>query len=217
MNANPNVKVAQSVVQLVVIAGTAPPTPPPPPPVGGGGKYRICRPPNCFDETLHWEGLKYRKIQFPPICSIPKEYRNLLPWDDTFGAIPKQAQPVRIAGGIVTPAPAAGDQVIVSGRIPPGFDGLLTGVFQMYQGLNFVQGSGDIVWRIQVDQHYVKDWGASMFALGSPQEPIPMTEGMIIFSGQTVRYIVNVPNLSGLIQVGQSTIVAGLLGFFWPR
>jgi len=29
--------------------------------------------------------------------------------------------------------------------------------------------------------------------------------------------LVNVPNFSGLIQVNASTVVAGLVGFFWPR
>jgi hypothetical protein len=178
---------------------------------------KLCRKPNEYDCCLFLEEVKVRKICFPPLCSIPEEYRNLLPWDDTFGAVPEQAVPFRVAKGIATPTSAAGDQTILEMKVPVGYDGLLTGIFQIYTGPGFAQGSGDILWRLRIDQHFVKDLGASPYQLGSPQEPIPMTEGMVLWSGQTVRYLVNVPNLSGNIQSGSTLIVAGVFGFFWPR
>lgn len=178
-----------------------------------------CRPRNNYDWCLYIESVLMRRIEFPPFCSIPKEFCNLLPWDEDFGAnaIPPQAVPLRAVQGIVTPAPAAGDQVVVEYRMPFGYDGLLQGIFHFYSGNGFVQGSGDIVWRIQLNQRYVEDLGNTPFQVGSPQSPMPLTEGQILLSGQTLRYIVNVPNLSGQIQVGQSQITAGFVGFLWPR
>jgi hypothetical protein len=190
-------------------------------PISGGLPSGIqgCLPRNEWDWCMFQEFLHYSKISFPPLCSIPKEYRNWLPWDEDFGAnaVPPQAVPLHRVAGIVTPLPAAGDQTILEMRMPLGYDGLLAGIFHFYSGNGFVQGSGDIVWRVQVNLRYMEDLGNIPFALGSPQSPVPLTEGQILLSGQTVRYIVNVPNLSGLIQVGQSQITAGLVGFLWPR
>lgn len=190
-------------------------------PIGGGLPQGIqgCLPRNEWDWCAFAEALKHYGIRFPPLCAIPEEYRNWLPWDEDFGAnaVPPGAVPLHRVAGIVTPAPAAGDQTILEYRVPTGYDGLLAGIFHFYSGAGFVQGSGDILWRLRVNLHYVEDLGNIAYALGSPQSPIPLTEGQILLSNQVVRYIVNVPNLSGQIQVGQSQISAGLFGFLWPR
>jgi hypothetical protein len=177
-----------------------------------------CRPRNEFDQCLQSLERFWHKIKFPPMCTLPRGCdKNLLPWDEDFGAVPEQSVPFRTVAGILTPAPAAGDQVVASLRINPGYDGLLTGFFWGYTGTGFTQGSGDIIWRIKLNLRYSKDLSNVPFALGSPQLPIPLTEGQILVAGQTVQVIVNVPNLSGMIQVGASRIVGGLIGFAWPR
>lgn len=186
-------------------------------PTGGPVPISGCHKRNQYDWCLFSEELEQMKITFPPMCTIPEEYRHLLPWDDEFGGVPPQARTFRPAKGILTPGPGAGDVLMVELTMPVGYDGLLSGIFQFYTGSGFIQGSGDIIWRIQVNQRYVKDLGNSPFSLGSPREPFPLTEGQILLSGQTVRYLVNVPNLSGNIQVGNSQIVCGLIGFYWPR
>lgn len=180
-----------------------------------------CRPRNHFDWCMWREALSLRKIVFPPMCTIPAEYRKRfpVPWGDDFGAnaIPAQAAPLNRTGGIITPATAAGDTLVIEERVPQGYDGLLQGVYWFYTGSGFDQGSGDIVWRVQLGQRFLEDLGAVTFQMGSPQSPMPLTEGQILLSGQTVRVLVNVPNLSGMIQIGASRIAAGLIGFYWPR
>ncbi len=191
--------------------------------ITGGLPFSVqgCKPRNVWDWCMFVEAVRVRRITFPPICSIPAEYRNrhALPWNDDFGsnAIPDQAVPMRQTGGIVTPATAAGDTVVIEERAPKGYDGLIMGAWWFYTGSGFEQGSGDIVWRVQLGQRYLEDLGAVPYAMGSPQSPMPMTEGQIVLSGQTARVIVNVPNLSGMIQIGASRIAAGLIGFYWPR
>lgn len=203
-----------AVAQTPATIGGGPGTPGP-----NGVPFIIsaCKRRNDWDWCLLREELRLREICFPPMCNIPEEYRNLLPWDDTFGAIPPQAVPFLRPKGLLTPTPAAGDQVVVSFSLPRGYDGILSGIYQFYTGTGFINGSGDILWRIQLNQRYVKDLSNNPFSLGSPQYPFPMTEGQLLLAGQTVRYIVNVPNLSGQIQVGNSQIVCCLLGFAWPR
>jgi hypothetical protein len=208
-----------AVTCAIIITG------PPPPAVTSivGGRpegVQGCLPRNRWDWCMFQEFLLIRRIHFPPPCAIPPEYCNSLPWDsDDNGniAIPPGAVPIRQTHGILTPAPAAGDQTIFEYRVPLGYDGLITGIFHFYTGGGFIEGSGDILWRVQLTQRYLENLGNIEFSLGSPVSPLPLTQGQIVLSGRTIRYIVNVPNLSGLIQVGQSQIAAGLTGFLWPR
>ena len=172
---------------------------------------------NLFDRCLYEEMVKFAGLRIPPSCTMPERFRHLLPWDDEAVALPHQAVPFHAVKGLLTPAPASGDKVVVSLTVPMGYDGFLTGAFWSYSGQGFVQGSGDILWRIQINQRYVKDISNIPFSMGSPQLPLALTEGQILLCGQTVRGVVNVPNLSGLIQVGASQIAFGLIGFFWPR
>jgi hypothetical protein len=211
--------VTASVVCSILISG-----PPTPLTTTSGGlpiAVQGCKPRNQWDWCMWQEALKIRRIKFPPLCSIPKEFRNgyPLPWADDFGtnAVPEQSVPFNKTGGIVTPATAAGDQIVISERVPQGYDGLLLGAYWFYTGSGFLEGSGDIVWRVQLVQRFLEDLGNIQFQMGSSVSPMPMTEGQILLSGQVVRILVNVPNLSGMIQIGASQVVAGLIGFYWPR
>jgi hypothetical protein len=223
----PNARIDQAVVEICV---GPPPVQPPVPgqgvaPVGAGAPALArqyskggCTPHiTHYDYCLEAEALLLRQVTFPPSCSIPPEYMSSLPWDEDRGAIPPQATPFRKAKGIVTPTTASGDNVVVSFRVPYGFDGLLSGFYFAYSGAGFAQGSGDIIWRIQRNQYYLKDLSNLPYLLGDPVNPVPMTQGQILTSGQLVQAIVNIPNLSGMIQIGNSTVYAGLLGFWWPR
>ena len=221
----PNARVDQAVVEICV---APPPVPPPQPgqavaPVGGPAAAREHSKGGCapkithYDWCLEWEAFFLRQVKFPPPCSIPAEYLGLDPWDEDRGAIPPLATPFRRTAGIVTPTTASGDNVVLSFRVPYGSDGILTGFFTSYSGAGFAQGSGDIVWRFRRNQWYLKDLSNFSFLLGDPTQPVPLTQGQILTSGQLIQAIVNIPNLSGLIQIGNSTVSAGLFGFWWPR
>jgi hypothetical protein len=80
-----------------------------------------------------------------------------------------------------------------------------------------LQGSGDIIFRVQRNQVFLKDLSNLPYLLGTSKQPVPMTQGAQLLAGQLVSLIVNVPNLSGNILVGQSTVFGGLMGFWWPR
>ena len=222
----PSARVTQAVVEICVgAAGPPPPTPGQGIAITGGPAAAValhskggCNPKvTHYDVCLETEALLLRQIKFPLPCSIPEEYLNLLPWDDTFGAIPPESKPFLKQAGITTPTTASGDNVVVKFLVPTGWDGLLSGLYWNYSGAGFAQGSGDIIWRVQVNQYFLKDLSNCPFLLGDPVNPVPLTQGKILLSGQTVRAVVNVPNLSGNIQIGNSTVYAGLLGFLWPR
>ena len=206
----------------ITVNPAGPPAVPPPGIGSATGVPFILRPggcsePNRWDRCLFEEMRKFEGIRLPPMCAMPEGFRHLLPWDDEHSAMPYQAVPFNKVSGLLTPAPAAGDQVVTTLTVPLGYDGFLTAAYWFYSGKGFVQGSGDILWRIQLNQRYVKDMSNNPYQIGSPQLPFPLTEGQLLLSGETARGIVNVPNLSGNINVGQSQIVMALIGFFWPR
>jgi hypothetical protein len=176
-----------------------------------------CKKLNDFDNCVLAEILRTRKIKYPPMCIMPAGVDPFsMPWDEDFGFLPKQCVPFNRSSGILTPASGA-DQVVLSFRVPTGMDGLLSGLWMGYSGAGFLQGSGDIIFRVQRNQVFLKDLSNCPFLLGNPKQPVSMTQGALLLSGQLVRLIVNVPNLSGLIQVGQSTVSGGLIGFWWAR
>jgi hypothetical protein len=53
-------------------------------------------------------------------------------------------------------------------------------------------------------------------ALGQVYQFMPISDAINLRAGQRVQIIVNVPNTSGLIQVGTSRIVVGLQGWLYP-
>jgi hypothetical protein len=213
----------------IAITGSVPV--PPAPPASGGLPTAVvqaivhpfhllsgtCRIANYWDDCLAVEERRLSSIRFPSLCAMPAGFRRLLPWDDEAVALPYQAVPFNRAGSIVTPAPADGDQVVVSLPVPLGYDGFLTAAYWSYIGAGFSQGSGDLIFRIKINQRYLKDLSNIPFALGSPRLPFPFTEGQLLLCGQTVSGIVNAPNPGGTVQAGSSRIAFALIGFFWPR
>lgn len=188
--------------------------------------------PNRFDACL---GREYRLFQDidrylyschkkPDCFNIPEREWGMDDAEDIPTGPPPGSIPLNKQGSIVLPAPAAGDVTIFEFRVPIGFDGILLGQFHGYSfvpggpGSNFVQGSGDIVWRISVNiSRYARDSGNMTVSLGSPRSESPIPGGIWLQSGDLVRYIVNVPNLSGTLAPGRGSILAGLHGYFWNR
>jgi hypothetical protein len=222
---SPAARIQQVVFEMQVLPAPAPIPPTPPQPGRTGGlPYGVapvlqnCQCLNQFDECELEEIRKMRAIKFPPMCIMPKGLDPYqMPWDEDYGFLPKECVPFNRTGGVVTPTTASGDNTVLSFRVPEGYDGLLSGTFWGYSGTGFSQGSGDLIFRIKRNLVYLKDLSNVPFLLGSPQLPVAMTQGAFLLSGQVVSLIVNVPNLSGSIQVGASTIFGGLLGFWWPR
>ena len=169
---------------------------------------------NEWDTCL--EGIRdcYRSI-CRRICPKPKPAISW-PWDLDSG-LPANAVPFARPAAIVTPFTAAGDVVVLQFRVPVGYDGIIMQGYNLYQGSGFVQGSGDILWRIRLNSYYVKDWGSMPFSFGSVRDPFPFADAIFLLSNQLVTMLVNVPNTSGSIQVGASRILGALMGYFLPR
>jgi hypothetical protein len=119
-------------------------------------------------------------------------------------------------GVIPTPAIIDGDVQVMSLRVPDGYNGLIYGISCRYSGAGFVDGGGDIEWRLQVGPVWVRDMGRVLFQLGSPNQPLQLSDHIRVRSAQTIRWIVNAPNGSGVIVPGLTRITCTIQGWFYP-
>ena len=172
------------------------------------------RPKNAWDHCLECVRI-YQRLICKRICPKPRPMISW-PWDESEG-IPPDAVPFRQTGGILTPFPVDGDVDILQFQVPVGYDAVLMQGYNLYLGTGFVQGSGDILWRLKINSYYAMDWGSVAFSLGSVRDPFPFSDCIFLTSRQLVTLQVNVPNPSGMIQVGASRIIGGLMGFYLPR
>jgi hypothetical protein len=168
--------------------------------------------PNRFDLCLRWDGEVYHKHQPRRECCRPILWRDI-----NWVRAPQDYIPFRRTAGIPTPLAASGDVEVLNFEVPPGYDGLIAGLFNMYTGPGFREGNGDIEWRLMVNRTYAIHLGRIMVSLGGQDQPYPVDGGIFVQSGTRVRYIVSVPNLSGGILPLASRIVCGLEGLFYAR
>lgn len=126
---------------------------------------------------------------------------------------------------IPLPASAAGDVTLFTFAVPLGYDGIITGQSNGYINAGagaFIEGSGDLVWRIAVNENtalrYLKDCGAIIFSLGQINNLQTAPGGLRIYSQNTVSMIVAAPNGSGsLPPPGIGQVFGSLHGWMWPR
>jgi hypothetical protein len=123
---------------------------------------------------------------------------------------------------IPLPAPAAGEVELFTFKVPIGYDGIITGQSNGYIGNGFIEGSGDIHFRIAVNRNtalrYLKDCGDIIFSLGQINNLLTAPGGLRLYSDNTVTLIVTCPNGSGsLPPAGTGQVFAALHGWLYPR
>jgi len=214
----------------------APPPPPPPPPgipsgPGGGGAVigfggvipgvpgllmplvvgkNYVPSPNLFDKMLRKMCECYSRVDWMGM-SCP--WLGL--WDGA--SMPNGAIEYLESFTIVTPAAGPGVLVLVGWvDIPLGYESMIYGLTLHYTGTGFVEGSGDIIWRVLTGNRWLKGYGNSLFSRGLPSQPFPLSDHVRVKSGSRIWIGVEVPNGSGLIQVGASNIICAVQGWHYP-
>jgi hypothetical protein len=122
-------------------------------------------------------------------------------------------------GSLVIPiVPAGADQLVLQQTIPLGYDGILISISNIWNGTGFIEGSGDITWRLQIDQRYVPFFDSINTTLGSLTIPYDVTgQGIALLSGQTVYYYANFAvGSNARLNAGGQTLCA-CTGYIWPR
>lgn len=120
------------------------------------------------------------------------------------------------------PIPAVGaTTTILTYIVPIGRNGVINKVANNFVGGNWVAGSGDLVWRILIDN--APPPGATSYnniidSLGSPAQPVGIA-GFRIFENQTINVTLfnNPAGLNGGVIVAGQLSGARLLGHLYPR
>ena len=120
-------------------------------------------------------------------------------------------------GSIVTPVTGAIGDLVLEWVVPTGYTALIYAYYTLYTGTGFVQGSGDLVWRVRIGRAWARNMGNLLFAVGSLRNPYPVQDKIRAESGARIQVTIDVPNLSGTIQTGASRILAGLQGWLIPE
>ena len=146
-----------------------------------------------------------RPVGLPPYIQPPK---NSVRWQKG------KDRPLVIPVG-----PETGLDILVwSERIPLGYDGLLVALTNVWNGTGFVEGSGDITWRVKIDRRFISDYDTILETLGSLAVPFDIVgQGIPLLSNQLVQYFVNfLPGSENRLNAGGMTICAAS-GYIWPR
>jgi hypothetical protein len=110
------------------------------------------------------------------------------------------------------------DHLVFSEVLPLGYDGILVSLTNTWNKGGFVEGSGDIVWRVKQDRRYIPFFDTIKTTLGTLTVPFDIVgQGIPLYSGQNLQYFVNFANPgSGALDPLGSTLCA-LTGYIWPR
>ena len=113
--------------------------------------------------------------------------------------------------------PAVGVQsVILRIQVPIGRNGIIRKIANNYVGAGWVEGSGDVIWRILIDGGApppgANSYNSIAASLGSPANPVEVP-GFRVFENQVLTFeVLNV----AIVPAGQK-IGARLVGYFYPR
>jgi hypothetical protein len=173
-------------------------------------------PPTIFNSCLDAEARMWQRINdcggLLAIC--PGRKWTEPPWV----RMPTQGKRFSKIGSIPLPAANATDTLVSSWRVPYGYDGCIVSVVFNTDGtLGFQQGSGDLTWRLQLNQRWVRDYGNVTTYIGSLTTPYNINSGQILLqSGQLVQMFVNRSVASGGTISGGRVVMA-TFGWTWPR
>jgi len=126
---------------------------------------------------------------------------------------PPGFQPFDPVIAIPTPAIGAGEAVVVSIQCPIAFDGVVRYISCNYTGQNFIQGSGDLIWRVKLDGRPVKNYGNLVSEMGTISQP-RTTFGIVFQSGQILQ--ITITNVNQTPGAG-TNIICSANGYYWPR
>jgi hypothetical protein len=108
--------------------------------------------------------------------------------------------------------PAVGvSAAIINFTVPAGQNGVIKKVANNVIGAGFTDGDGSILWRIQIDDAFVRNYFAIGGSLGNPANP-PEISGIQLMEQQVVQLIVSNISFAG----GGGKSGGRLSGYFYP-
>ena len=176
-------------------------------------------PANPWDRCLRQETGLWWYIQccggLAAVCRRVEGPRyEVSPWN----VMPPQGRRFQQINTIILPGNVGVDNVVVTFRVPVGYDGVIRSLVNRFIGPGFVEGSGDLAWRVQLSRRFANDYGNIQTSLGDLTSPSQMQSGGIrIYSNQTIRYLVSLGALAAAHLDANGRILCAISGWFYPR
>ncbi len=219
--AGTSVRATQLFVSKLMGTPAAPPAPPAAPAVAASpgalqlrrGKPQV-RCGNVWDWCLEndkrlWAGVDWTRL----LPRLPRCWRDI---DNPLHRIPEEGREFHKYGAIGVPAAPSVDTQIFQFRVPLGYDGILYGVLCKYVGPGFVNGSGDLIWRFQMNRRWIKSLHTVPAELGDFTGYAQLDEFVRVRSGQTIRAFGWLSPLSGIVPGPDKRVIAAVQGWFYP-
>lgn len=122
------------------------------------------------------------------------------------------------APDLLNPANLNTPFTVLSVICPLGYNGVITDVVLTWSGTGFVEGSGDLTWRVSADNRYIRDYGAVITSLGSLVYPSPVPRGgILVYSRNVVDIDVEFGTNSGMNLSANGKVIVSLTGWWWAR
>jgi hypothetical protein len=173
---------------------------------------------NLFDRCLLTERKMWTEVQCRGGISVVCRRVESLDYDAPPWVVqPSQGRRFQEINTVLLPADNT-TTVVLSFRVPLGYDGVIKDLVCRCLGLGFVEGSGDLHWRLQLSRRYANDYGDIQTSIGDLTSPVALQGGGIrIQSNQLIQFLVFVaPGAGGHIAPG-SRILCALSGWYYPR
>lgn len=120
-------------------------------------------------------------------------------------------------GSVVLPLDDGLDNLVLEWVVPVGYDGVINQLVSMFTGVGFIEGSGDIRWRLRLNEWWVRDYANVVTSLGDVQQPFTLAGGGIrVKANQRVRMYVNIAVGAGAWLDPLGRIVVSTAGWFYP-
>ena len=170
--------------------------------------------PNHFDQTLDKERALFSAIAahggLQKIC-CPANAKHSKP---PYLVMPVDGRQYQEIDSIPLPAAGSGNTLVASFKVPTGYDGVITSITNFWTGTTFVEGSGDLIWRLNIGRVWARNLGSISTTLGSLSSPCPLFRGGIrVYSQQEIGYYIDHALTSSLTG---GRIVCGVFGWFYP-
>lgn len=185
------------------------------------------RSPNVYDASLEVDHGLYdliveagglRKV----CCPRGRKQYTQRPWV----SMPAEGRRFKPLTGIlsVPPGPFTGlDTTVLTEVVPVGYDGVITDVVcGIYPGLagftGFVEGSGDLVWRLTANSRHLRDMGNILTSLGSLTAPNPVPRGGLrVWSQDSLVFSVAFAVGAQARIAPDARVVCSITGWYYPR
>lgn len=169
------------------------------------------------DENL-WRAVDWRKKGVLNQCrsaGLVSPDGLPLSLDNPLHALPEQGREFHKFGAISLPAPST-DTRILQFTVPTGYDGIVYAVLFKFTGLGFVNGSGDLMWRVRMNRHWIKSLQAVPTEMGDYTAYAQIEEYIWIHGGQTIGVYGWVSPAAMLVPGPDTRMIAALQGWYFP-